>query len=443
MGRCFLALGIICASIALVAVPVAEARPPEYATFARDQKIQHAPAANRLLRIWAIYIGQGDSFLIQMPTAMNVNGERLDVLVDGGPGGEQLTLFLKQLYGNQDITIEHAVLSHHDSDHVAGLTRILNRPEFLIQRIYHNGLVSWRPAGHGFQALQTGDAARAVFSIKRPHGSPPFIDRGMAFVEANGVDLRASELIVDRQGLDAARGAQELEGVYDAFARAIAAKNPPRAVQAFARADEVVGTLPQFAAAGGAGAVQLRHLWPKRPPRRYADQFGAWAYTINGNSVTFRLEYGDFEMLFTGDHNDASELDMLSSLPDTGVLRADVLKVPHHGSGRSLERFFDTVAPVISVASMGRNTHGHPSADVVKWAGRAHRIYHTHIHERKFPAGHLDAATQEALIEGSHVLIETDGTWFRVVETDDPRSVPGVDDVARGDGTRWIRAAAQ
>ncbi len=437
MGRCLLALGIV---TAFAMAPAARALPPEYATFDRDQKIQHSPDASRLLRIWAIYIGQGDSFLIQLPTAMNAGGERVDVLIDGGPGGEQLPVFLKQLYGDGGCTIEHAVLSHHDSDHVAGLTRLLERPEFSLQRIYHNGLVSWRPNGHGFQGLQTGDTARAVFSTKKPTGSPAFIDRGMAFLDANGVDLRGSELIVDRQALATAHGAQELEGVYAAFARAIAAKTTPQLVQAFDRADEVVGTLPQFAATGSAAAVQLRQLWPKRPPRRYADQFGAWAYTINGNSVTFKLVYGDFAMLFTGDHNDASEQDMLNALPDTSVLRADVLKVPHHGSGRSLQLFFATVAPVISVASMGKNTHGHPSADVVKWAGRAHRIYHTHIHERKFPEGPLSPAQKEALIEGSHVLIETDGSWFRVVETRDPRTVPAVASVVRGNGTRWIKA---
>jgi beta-lactamase superfamily II metal-dependent hydrolase len=440
MERRKLALVFLTASMLAAQVHVASATPPEYATYDREQRIQHTPDASRLMRIWAIYIGQGDSFLIQLPPAMSVGGERMDVLVDGGPNGEQLPLFLRQVYGDNGCVIEHAVLSHHDADHVAGLTRVLNRPEFALQRIYHNGLVSWLPSGRGFETLQLSSTGTAVFSTKKRQNEPEFIDRGMAFLATNGRDLRDADLIGSRQALGAALNANQLEGVYRDFAQAVVQKTTPQAVQSFNRADETAGTLPQFAAAGGASAVSLQQIWPKRPPRRYADQFGAWAYTINGNSVSFRLVYGDFEMLFTGDHNEASELDVLAELADAGVLRSDVLKVPHHGSGRSDKRFFDAVAPVISVASMGANTHGHPHANVVKWAGRAHRIYHTHIHERAFPQGNLDAATKEALKEQSHVLLETDGVWFRIVETKDPRVVPGVTSVARGNGTRWIKA---
>lgn len=439
MERRSLALGFLAMLLLCAQARIALATPPEYATYGREQKIQHTPAAGRLMRIWAIYIGQGDSFLIQLPPAMSVSGERMDVLVDGGPSGEQLPVFLKQVYGDNGCVIEHAILSHHDSDHVAGLTRILARPEFALPRIYHNGLVSWLPTGRGFETLQLSSTGRAVFSIKE-RNHQEFIDRGMAFLESNGLDLRTGDLIVTRQALGTAFRANQLEGVYREFAQAIVNKTTPQPVQVFERADEVAGALPQFAAAGGASAVGLLQLWPKRPPRRYSDQYGAWAYTINGNSVTFKLTYGDFEMLFTGDHNDASEPDLINALPDPTVLRSDVLKVPHHGSGRSDQAFFDTVAPVISVASMGANTHGHPHANVVKWAGRAHRIYHTHIHERAFPDGPLNAQQKAALLEQSHVLLETDGVWFRIVETKDPRIVPAVASVARGNGTRWIKA---
>lgn len=154
-------------------------------------------------------------------------------------------------------------------------------------------------------------------------------------------------------------------------------------------------------------------------------------------------------MLFTGDHNERSEDDLLKSLPPKTLkkLRSDVLKVPHHGSQHNLEKFFKAVSPVISVASMGGKGFGaqwkHPAPMVISWAGGSHRIYHTYIHERAFDFEKLDAASRAKMIEKTHVLIETDGNWFRVVETDDPRKIPSVQQVTRGNGTRWINAQEQ
>ena len=45
------------------------------------------------------------------------------------------------------------------------------------------------------------------------------------------------------------------------------------------------------------------------------------------------------------------------------------------------------------------------------------------------------------MIEEKHVLIETDGKRFRVLEVADASKPPmGVREVRRGDGTRWINA---
>jgi hypothetical protein len=190
--------------------------------------------------------------------------------------------------------------------------------------------------------------------------------------------------------------------------------------------------------------VRVEALWPRDQPKRYGSD---WGYAINGNSVTFRLTYCDFSMLFTGDHNEDSEGDLLTLFKAEGTLdrlRSDVLKVPHHGSRHGIKAFFDAVSPVVSVASMGSKgfaVWGHPSTDVIGWLGGAHRVYHTHLHERKFDYGSLTALARAEMIENKHVVIETDGRWFRVVEVDDARvDPPPVQKVRRGDGTRWISA---
>jgi competence protein ComEC len=85
---------------------------------------------------------------------------------------------------------------------------------------------------------------------------------------------------------------------------------------------------------------------------------------VNENSIVTRLSYDDgsriFRELFMGDAGEASEGRLLASGAD---LRADVLKVGHHGSRyASTPAFIATVSPHIAVISVGRhNTFGHPA----------------------------------------------------------------------------------
>jgi competence protein ComEC len=81
----------------------------------------------------------------------------------------------------------------------------------------------------------------------------------------------------------------------------------------------------------------------------------------NAYSLVFRLEYGSFRMLFTGDAPGRIE-DRLAD-EDADAVRAQILKVSHHGSGSSTSRYFlASVQPELAVISVGRhNLYGHPS----------------------------------------------------------------------------------
>ena len=84
----------------------------------------------------------------------------------------------------------------------------------------------------------------------------------------------------------------------------------------------------------------------------------------NENSIVLRVDYGGTSFLFTGDMEQNAEADLM----DSGAnVRADVLKVGHHGSPTSSsEAFLEAVAPSIAVISVGKdNDYGHPSADVL------------------------------------------------------------------------------
>jgi len=72
---------------------------------------------------------------------------------------------------------------------------------------------------------------------------------------------------------------------------------------------------------------------------------------LNNSSVVLRLEFRDVSFLFTGDLEREGEDELLSSGEN---LRADVLKVGHHGSNTSTSlRFLKAVQPKIAVISAG------------------------------------------------------------------------------------------
>jgi competence protein ComEC len=85
---------------------------------------------------------------------------------------------------------------------------------------------------------------------------------------------------------------------------------------------------------------------------------------VNENSVVALLEYRGFRELFMGDAGEASERKLLESSID---LRADAVKVGHHGSRyASTPAFVAIVRPRIAIISVGRhNTFGHPAPTTI------------------------------------------------------------------------------
>ncbi len=84
----------------------------------------------------------------------------------------------------------------------------------------------------------------------------------------------------------------------------------------------------------------------------------------NDTSIVLRLTHGENTFLFTGDMERTPEQDLL----DAGApLKADVLKVGHHGSSSSTSyRFLYEVDPEYAIISCGKdNSYGHPHEEVV------------------------------------------------------------------------------
>ena len=118
---------------------------------------------------------------------------------------------------------------------------------------------------------------------------------------------------------------------------------------------------------------QLDVLYPdslETVPRR-----GDPSHDENNASIIARARLADTTALFTGDAEEPAERAVMND----GV-RADILKVGHHGSRTSTsEDFADAVRPSVSVISVGAgNTYGHPTALVLGTLKRhASRVYRT------------------------------------------------------------------
>jgi len=134
----------------------------------------------------------------------------------------------------------------------------------------------------------------------------------------------------------------------------------------------------------------------------------------NANSVVLRLSYGNFAMLFTGDAETETEDSMMKS---GATLRAQVLKVGHHGSRYATSaRFLEAVAPEAAVISVGAgNRYGHPAKQTLDRLLKAGvKIYRTDLN------GEITIVTDGNTFEihparqSIQVALERGGWWLVV-----------------------------
>ena len=106
------------------------------------------------------------------------------------------------------------------------------------------------------------------------------------------------------------------------------------------------------------GEVTAKVLWPLP----VADPN---APSRNNDSIVLRLQLGERTLLLTGDIEMAGENAVLRA---NEVLRADVVKVAHHGSKTSsTEGFIAAAQPRFAVISVGQTSiFGHPNSEVVE-----------------------------------------------------------------------------
>jgi competence protein ComEC len=139
-------------------------------------------------------------------------------------------------------------------------------------------------------------------------------------------------------------GCDEPSPAYDAFLRAVAEEElpvrHPRAGETLVVAD-----------------LRLDVLAP-------SGCFTGTASDANNDSLVIRASIGQDVVLFTADAEEPSQEAMLEA---GAPIRADVLKVPHHGGDTSLAAFLQAVSAGVAIVSVGRpNDYGHPVAEVLQ-----------------------------------------------------------------------------
>lgn len=89
-----------------------------------------------------------------------------------------------------------------------------------------------------------------------------------------------------------------------------------------------------------------------------------FSQNINNNSIVLKLSYGKISFLFTGDAEKEAEASMLASGAD---LKANILKVGHHGSRTgSSKKFLEAIQPKVAIYMAGKgNDYGHPHQETI------------------------------------------------------------------------------
>jgi competence protein ComEC len=226
------------------------------------------------LHVSFLNVGEGDAILIQKGNQQ--------VLIDGGPGAQDVTLGLGDRMPFWDRTIELVVLTHPHSDHLAGLLEVLQR--YKVEQVLYPDLDYESPLYEEWLKLIK---EKNIKCTTAQAGQQVDLGEGVVITVIN---LETPLLTSTKSDID-----KDIE---------------------------------------------------------------------NNGSLVLRLSLNRVSFLLTADIEQEAESKLVAERAD---LASTVLKVAHHGSDTSTTPEFLAVAnPRVAVISVGENSFGHPSAEVLK-----------------------------------------------------------------------------
>jgi competence protein ComEC len=244
-------------------------------------------------------VGQGDATYIRTPDGR-------DMLIDGGPDDSVLSCLGRHM-PFYDRTIDVAVLSHPQKDHMKGLLSVLER--------YH---VSY--AIVGVEAGVGEEYSRLLRLLAEKQSTVKNEFTGDTFLVGK---VRFNVLWPDRKWVESKTQNSKL------LPRRQAGKTQSSGVTI---GNAVLGITTEE--------------------------------DVNDFSYFIHLSYGKFSTLFTGDGDVKIQPEILAEHVLSDV---DILKVPHHGSKTGmLPDFLDAIKPELAVISVGKNSYGHPTREALQ-----------------------------------------------------------------------------
>ena len=316
----------------------------------------------------ALQAFHGDSLLVHAGS----RDEPLLLLVDGGPSrtwetslGPRLEELRAERSGDGALAIDLAMVSHIDSDHVAGMVdfagalvtqQLDSEPlRYEVGTLWHNSFDD--VLGNDAEELRA--AAVEVLSA-------PLADRVADEIRAAGLAVVASVA----EGRELRDQAQTLGwSVNEPFdGPVVLPKEGARTI--------TLGPLKLTVVCPHAEQLEKLHeawdKWLRQHPKDVAAPAGAApsrdTSPYNLSSIVVLAECGGKRMLLTGDARDDHILAGLDAagIATDGRTHVDILKLPHHGSIRNMgAEFFERIsADHYVISADGR--HGNPETDTLR-----------------------------------------------------------------------------
>jgi len=340
--------------------------------------------------------------------------ERTCLVIDAGEQ-DNMSRYLKWrlMYpsAKRPVELHAAIVTHPDSDHYRGFSKVFDLPGVSFETLFHNGLVE-----------RKGDDELGPLAAGEPK----------VFTDLVKTERRLKTVLA----ADAKRKGRK---VYPDMLRKALEKNAFTKFRMLSAADEF---MPGF---GPDDDVTMQVLGPivetNDEGKTGLRRLGNHGITKNGHSVVLRLTFGRLRVLLGGDLNIPSEELLLEkivgrALPASKLQRArfiadarkqievDVAKSCHHGSADFSSLFLEAVNPIATVISSGdAEKHSHPRAETLGAIGASSRgerplIYSTEL-ARSVKEKVRDPRKERAELKALHkqIVAETDKKKCATLQT--------------------------
>jgi len=295
--------------------------------------VQRRPA----MRVTFLDVGQGDGILVEQG--------RHVVLIDGGSSSESKVWEYRiastiRYYGIS--SLDAILLSHSDTDHISGMSEMLETYE---TGLFGRSLSGLTVAELVLPALSYEDAVLdELESAARAAGiKVARVSEGDTITAGNAV-LRVLSPSETRERGDANQ---------DCMVLLMSCPLGKRGAGGRGAAGSAADGAADSAADGGTGS---------------AADGGAGSVAGTGRAGSADDDDGEFRILFTGDlEKEAEDMLVWAYEEDSDLQGIDLLKVGHHGSRNATsERLLSLTQPAQAVISCGKNNrYGHPAQEVL------------------------------------------------------------------------------